>query len=134
MMDMTREIRELWAELRKFRTVPVRQAFGGRGSGGTSSGNTVSECSCGSCLGAGAIDGCVAVGEASTNYTMPTPPEFVTYFGATLTLTWISGCTWETDEFTGVTIGTYGPHDFFFRLVMTDTGLEGAEVTLEDET
>lgn len=131
--DVSREIRELWAEVRKYRTIPVRVPMGGGGGGGGTTGTSTSPCNCGDCIAAGAIDACAEFDEAPTQYSLPLTGELALAFGSTVTLVHVSSCTWESDLFEDVDLGD-GDHDYTFVLVFTGDGVEEAELTLEDET
>lgn len=117
------------------RQVPVLS--GGTGSGGSSGGE--SDCACGGCLSAGAIDACGAIGEAPTEFVLATSQVFpdvsdaVDIFGSEIVLTHDSSCTWLSDTFENVDLGD-GEHDYVFKLVFSGTDPGEVELTLEDET
>lgn len=90
-------------------------------------------CECGDCVTGGAIDDCVAIGDATTEYSIPLTGILALEFGDTVILTHVSSCTWESDLFEDVDLGD-GDHDYKFKLVFSGTSIEEAELTLEDET
>ena len=124
-------------EAAKFRNpIPLRKRWtGGRGGGGTTTTTSSGEtCGCGTCLDAGSISACSAIGDAPLNFKFSLTGTAMTgAFGQTVVLTHVSSCTWESDEFASVDLGD-GNHDYTWRLVFTGDGVEEATLTLVDET
>ena len=104
------------------------------GTPSTTPSSSSSSCDCGPCIAAGSVTGCVAIGEAPANFQVPlTDSGLIAAFGPNVVLTYVSGCTCESDAFPAVDLGA-GSHTYTWKLVFAGKSVEDAVLTLEDET
>jgi len=100
---------------------------------GTSVAGVSNNCSCGDCVDSGTVTACTAIGEAPLYFRIPMTHFLLSpHFGTEVILTHVSSCTWQSPAYS-LDLGS-GTKDYTWKLVFTSKSIEGAELTLEDDT